>query len=198
MPCVCAWRKGQSGGCCWSAPTPALVHSWCLQVVPHSTALETCPPCDRWEGLHHAKFRSCLPVDTAQEAALPGVPGLVLEQRQCRLLVCRAGSSLVGGEAHTAFIFVACVTWMPRQMMLSDWSLQAISASISGCVWLSPSPHQGSCRALGSTCPPHAGGFGGCFLQAPPAPQGWWGLVCPQKDPFISGDVWGFLGGGSV
>lgn len=37
---------------------------------------------------------------------------------------------------------------------------------------LSPSPHQGSCRALGCTCPPCAGGFGGCFLQAPPAPQG--------------------------
>lgn len=33
------------------------------------------------------------------------------EQSQRRTLACRAGSLLVGVGAHTAFIFVACVTW---------------------------------------------------------------------------------------
>lgn len=61
----------------------------------------------------------------AQHTGPSGAAGLVLQHSQRRLLVRRAGSLLVGGEAHTAFIFVACVTWMPPgEMILSDWSLQ--------------------------------------------------------------------------
>lgn len=96
--------------CSWSAPTPALGHLRCLQVLPHSTALETCPARGKWEWLDHQTL-SAHGQGTQDSPA--GVPGLVLEQRQWGLLVCRAGSLLVGGQAHTAFIFVACVTWMP-------------------------------------------------------------------------------------
>lgn len=76
----------------------------------------------------------------AQHTGPSRAAGLVLQHSQRRLLVRRAGSLLVGGEAHTAFIFVACVTWMPPgEMMLSDWSLQLfLHRSLGVCGWAPP------------------------------------------------------------
>ena len=72
-------------------------------------------PSGKWQALDHASVAggvgSHLTVGrSTRDSPFSSCAGLLPEQRQRRLLVCRAGSLLVGVEAHTAFIFVACVT----------------------------------------------------------------------------------------
>lgn len=146
-----------------------MVHSWGLQVLPHPTALETCPPCDKREGLDHSESDPVWTLHLGLPSrgcwAAPGAQALQAAGMQ--------GWQLAGGWESPHSFYFRCLCHMDAK---TDDVIRLVPPSCFFCidlwVWLSPSPHQGSCRALGSTCPPHAGRFDGCFLQTPPAPQG--------------------------
>lgn len=99
----------EGAACCFScsAPTPALVHLWCLQVLPHSTALETCPPCDKWEGLDHTQPDLVWP--WAQHSRLPSWAGPRAEAVEA---VSMQGWQLAGGWGSPHSFYFCCLCHM--------------------------------------------------------------------------------------
>lgn len=89
---------------------PALVHLCCLPVLPHSTALETCPPCDKWEGLDHAESDPIQP--WAQHRRLPSRGAWAGPRAEAVEAVRMQGWQLAGGWGSPHSFYFCCLCHM--------------------------------------------------------------------------------------